>query len=897
MKKTLLKIRWFYSALFVLLPVTEILSSVTCAEAENFDPIFRRISLEQGLSQTTIWSMIQDHQGFIWIGTADGLNKYDGYNFTVYRTRHNDSTSISDNKISVIYEDDQNHLWIGTAGGGLNLFDRVNRKFIRIGDNASEINLSNNRIKTIYRDDEDILWVGTYGGGLNRYNLRETSNMVFRHSNDNLQSIPSDRITCMVVDSYGFQWYGTARGLTRFNPKNNTFITIGCGPDLLSHEFINALHLDPDGNLWAGTDKGLNRIPATFVGQLAEGRNADSLLSHVKIGHYFHQPDNKNSLSNNVVWTIFTDSRGVLWIGTDGGGLNRFDIKTGSWRVFQHNPFNSNSLSNDRIRTILEDLSHNIWVGTNNGGISKFSNRPQKFTHYFKNPSGANTLNDNIVYSIFKDGKSNLWIGTYQGGLNFMDGRTGRFRYFLHDARNPISISNNSVRCIRAQNDSLLWIATPNGLNRLHIPSGKFTRFFHIPGDESSIAGNNIRTLLFTEKDVLWIGHDRRGLDRLDLRTGKIKNYRAGNGKNTLPDNRIRSLYRDRHGDLWIGTYGGLSCFQIGHNKFINYYYDERDVNSLSNNYVLSITEDKDGNLWIGTFGGGLNKFNREDGSFKCYNEMNGLPNNVIYGILPDAENNLWLSTNKGIIKFNPLTGQTVVFDEDDGIQALEFNTGAYFKSEDGEMFFGGINGFNRFFPEKIRLDYLLAPVRISKVRIYDRVVKDYFRSNDTLMFQYDDRFLTIDFATMDYSNPLRNRFAYRLIGFESNWIPCGNVHQAAFTGLEPGEYDFEVIGANHDEVWNYHAAKLHIKIIPPFWKTSWFQLPAAFVVLGLLFIVHRVRTRTAWLQNLRLQKEVESRTEDLLKINTMLKEELKYRNEIENALRRAREDLEKRVL
>ncbi len=815
---------------------------------------FDRISLEQGLSQTTVWAIIQDSRGFMWFGTADGLNKFDGYNFTVYNHDPLDSTSISDSRVITICEDKDGTLWIGTAGG-LNKFNRESETFTHyIYDLSNPNSLSDNRVQSIYEDRSGILWIGTDNGGLNKFDKETEKFEHYQYDPANPNSLSHNHIFPICEDKTGVLWIGTPAGLNRFDKENKIFKHYKHDPSVpnsLSHNEINALYEDKSGTLWIGTDNGLNKlVPSTKSGQaLSEADWLDP--AKIKFVHYKHDPMNPNSLSDDMIWSIFEDKSGNLWIGTAGGGLNKFEKEKDTFIHYKNNPIDPNTLSDYRVRSIYEDRSGLLWIGTHAGGLNKFNRYGKKFVHYKMDPANLNSLSNNSVRCIYQDKSGILWIGTWAGGLNKFDRENENFKHYRNDPSNPHSIGSDRILSIHEDKLGVLWIGTVMGLDKFDREREIFVHYKKDPSKLDRLSENSVRVIFEDKIGALWIGMWGGGFNKFDRKKETFTNYSNDpKNVNSLCNNTVMTLYENRYGTLWIGTCDGLDRFDREKDIFEHYNHDPANSKSLSNNYILSIYEDPAENgytLWIGTQGG-LNKlvlskdkeFKREKEEFTIFTENDGLPNNWVYGILGDDHGNLWLSTNKGISKFNTQTETFRNYDVNDGLQSNEFNTGAYFISSSGEMFFGGNNGFNAFYPDSIKDNSYIPPVVITTIKKFDEIIKFDISDTEEIELSYKDKYLAFEFASLDYTNPQKNQYAYIMEGFDKDWIDAGMRRRATYTNLNPGKYIFRVKGSNSDGVWNEEGVSVKIVITPPFWETWWFIFLSVISVLVIGYILYR---------------------------------------------------------
>lgn len=812
-------------ALPIILIISIVLSLSTNAYAEEISPQFERIGVEHGLSQSCVLAILQDSQGLMWFGTQDGLNKYDGYNLTVYKYNELDSQSISDNFILSLYEDKSGTIWVGTQSGGLNKFDSKTEQFTHYThDPDNPTSLGSNTVWSIYEDKLGTLWIGTDGGGLNQFNRKTEQFTHYTHNPDELNSLSNNTVLSIHEDKFGTLWIGTAGGgLNQFNRETEQFTHYTHNTDdsnSLSNNTILSIYEDQAGRLWIGTKGGgLNKIERDTG----------------KFTHYLHDPDNSNSLSDNNVNSIVEDRFGILWLATSswygnsyGTALNKFNPETEQFTHYTHDSANPNSLSENTVASILRDKSDILWIGTGFSGINKLDTKYRKFIHYKHDPADTHSLVDNHVSSIDEDGSGMLWIGTYDRGLDKFVSKTERFIHYRYEPNNPNSLSSDKIWSIYEDKTGILWIGTGGGgLNKFEWETGQFTHYLHDPDISDSLSDNNVWSIYEDRAGVIWIGTYNGGLNKFDRKTGKFTHYTPDKDKaNSLSDNNIFSIYEDQSNTLWIGTInGGLNKFNRETEEFTHYKHDPNNPNSLSYDRVLSMYEYPAGTLWIGTYGGGLNKFDIATETFTHYTEKDGLPNNSVVGILGDDEGNLWLSTGKGLSKFNPKTETFRNYDVSDGLQGNEFDgVKAYFKSKTGEMFFGGLNGFNAFYPEQVKDNPHIPPIVITDFKIFDKSVKlgTAISEIKELKLSYKDNFFGFEFAALDYTNPQKNQYAYKLEGFDKDWIYSGSRRYATYTNLDGGTYIFRAKGSNNDGVWNEEGTSLKIIITPPPWKTWW---------------------------------------------------------------------------
>lgn len=833
------------------LDVGQLSGSLSAVDWSKKTPRFENLSIEDGLSQSTGAIMLQDRLGFIWLGTQDGLNRFDGSQFIVYKNDPSNPDSIGNSFIQTLYEDKDGFLWIGTFGGGLNKFDPRTEKFTRYLTNpADPAAISHNSVSSIIPSTDGTLWLGTNGGGLNHFDPKTGRFTAYRHDPNNPNSLSCDVVLSVAMAPDGMVWAGTlSDGLNRLDPATGNFTVYRNDPQdssSLGADLVQKLLYDHKGRLWIGTGTaGLNR------------------LENNRFVRYTSDPDNAYSLSDNGVQAIYEDRHGVLWVGTAQGGLNRFDESNGRFYDYQHDSLIPDSLANNNISSISQDAAGIYWIGTSGSGFDRFDPAKIKFRHIFNNPKDPDSLLGSLVWSIFKDNNGDLWVNTYEGLTRFK--RDGSTRRYVNEPAEPNSLQHNTVYSITQDGNGSLWFGSAIGLSRYN----PITDNFH------NYTANAITILnLLVDKDgTLWVGTLGNGLGKFDSRRGEFEFFSSEPADpHGMGDNSVISLYEDRSGDLWVGTYvGGLCRFDRQTDQFSCYPHDPQNSESISNATVLDIHEDSRGNLWLAT-SGGLNLFNASTGTFTALHEKDGLPNDTVYCILEDKHGRLWLSTNKGISRFNPLDKTFKNFTAQDGLQSNEFDMGACFLSEDGEMFFGGVNGFNAFYPDEIKDNPYIPPVVITGFSLYNKPVKvgqDSILTNalpftDTLNLKYTDDFFAFEFASLHYSAPENIQYAYMLEGLDKDWNYVNNRHYTGYTNVPPGNYVFHVKATNSDGVWNEIGTSIKVVITPPFWQTWWFRTLLIALVVATVAGVFELRLNIVRAQKRQLEIQVQERTHQL---------------------------------
>lgn len=795
--------------------------------------------LSAGLSQSTVTCMLQDRKGFMWFGTRNGLNRYDGVEFTTYENLNEDSTSLSHSYISYLYEDRTGNLWVGTLEGGLNLYDRDTETFTHFRHSKTNpTSLSFNSVTCIYEDAKQNLWIGTENG-LNLFLPDKKSFLHYKHEVGKNQSLADDNVGVIFEDNQYNLWVGTkGGGLERFNSAHKTFEHHQyneADENSISSNIVKVYYKDAKGNIWLGTQNGLNRLVPTKNG--------------VKFVRYQHDKSNPNSLSNNSILSISEDLLGRLWVGTQIGGLSIYNHQQKSFANFLPDPLDPYSISSNSVWSIYRDNAGTMWVGARNRGLDKWDQYQQKFNYYNVSPAGNFTLNNKDITCFLEDELGNLWIGTDGGGLSYLDRKTNQYTHFINDPDNDNSLGSNSVLSLLIDKHKNLWVGTwGGGLNRFNKKTKTFKRYSHNLADPGSISGNNIFSLLEDSAGKLWVGVFFGGLNLYDPATETFSCYNYNpNNSMSLSNNKITRLFEDSKKNLWIGTDGGgLNLMHwAGKDKvtFTHYQYDVNSSGSLSSNIINAITEDHNHNLWVGTWKG-LNKFNYQQQTFQVYQKKDGLPDNVINGILEDKQGFLWLSTNQGMSRFDPQTLKSNNYTITDGLQSQEFIRGSHLKTKAGELFFGGINGFNSFFPENIQYKNYTAPLYLTEFRIRNTLIKPgqeesplskHISETKKITLNYDQNDFSLGFVALNYAQASQNKYAYKLEGYDKDWQIVGNQRHASYAKVPPGTYTFRVRSKVNNGLWNKEEAFLNIIITPPWWATWWAYGVYALAFIGLL--------------------------------------------------------------
>lgn len=809
---------------------------------------FKHISGEQGLSNSTIEAICQDSRGFIWFGTRDGLNRFDGYQMVVYRYNARDTTSLSDNYIRFIYEDREHTLWIATTNG-LNRFDVSKNNFKRYKHNPNDKNsLSHNLVSSIHQDRKGNLWIGTFGGGLDRFQPKQDN---FIHYNYSLKpgSISDDRVNCIYEDSKNHVWIGTENGLNLFDPQTGRFqlINIATSPLYKTNNVISIIKEDRQGNLLIGTEE-----------------NGLILFNYQKntFNQFRHQEKNTASIGSNLVRAILVDKKDNIWIGTINGGLNLFRQATDSFYHYENEPDNIFSLSQRTISSLFEDNQGNLWVGTHRGGINLYTPNTEKFTLY-RQQSDNNSLSYNDVKAFCEDHFGNIWIGTDGGGLNLFDRKKNSFAHYKYNPFDTRSIGSNEVLAITEDSEQNLWIGTwGSGLSLFNRKTQNFTRYLNDPSGKNILSSNFIQQIYEDHNKNLWIATYYGGLNLFDRRTKKIQRITNDSAHHTqLQGNNIVSLIEDKAGNLWIGTDdGGLNCYNASNKTFSHYFNTEEKMPDLR---VLFI--DSKGRLWVGQTG--LYLFDSKKNSFRLYTDKAGLSSEFIKGMAEDKNGNFWIATSNGITQFNPNNFSFKKYNSADGLQGLEFEANAYMKTRDGQIYFGGLNGFNSFYPEDIKINKFVPPVYVTDFQVFNKRMiaggeNSPLQTDITLTkrinLSYKQSTFSFGFAALNYTASENNQYAYKLENWDKDWIYTVSERKASYTNLRPGKYIFRVKASNNDGVWSESGPAIEIIITPPFWNTHWFQALTIVLIGAIIIGYYRFRRK------MELRKMEERKKEEL---------------------------------
>ena len=801
---------------------------------------FEHLTSADGLSNDSVFAILQDHRGFMWFGTQGGLNRYDGYRITQYRHDPGTPNSLAGDFVDTLFEDSRGGIW-----AGLSRFDPETEMFTSY-TLPPESSLPGHGKVTIREDERGLLWMGCIGRGyLYSFDLRTGKFGSYDLGIDTARAGPDSGVESMYFDASGILWLGTTEGLVRFDPS--TGVRLLYHPSFSTgYRFarrIRGIVADRAGKLWLATPEG--------------AQNVFDPVTHAFFTRNWSKAANPVTDANQA---IFADPGGRIWMGTRDG-LKVFDPETGALSILKNDPADSYSISGNEVWSIVNDREGNLWVGVKGGGVNRLSPRSTAFGAWRRKPGDPGGLSDNNVRAIYGDHTGSVWIGTYDGGLDRFEPASGKFVHYRHDPQYPRSLDSDRVYSIYEDRSGTLWVGTDRGINRLDRESGTFEHFSR----DSIITVEAVPVYFFHEDRAgrFWFGLSGGGRGLLDRRTGTV----TRGGDSSL------SMEEDRKGNLWFVSSAGLSKVDLaGKVRTIPVpsLLGDGEQRSPQINFFH---EDSAGLLWLATETG-LLRFDPQAEKYTSYTTRNGLPDNVIQCILADRTGNLWLSTNNGISIFNPRENNFRNYHESDGLQGETFNRKACYQDSAGRMYFGGIHGFNVFDPAQIPSSQTAQPLVFTEFQIHGKtvpvrpgsVLAKPIWEMDSLNLSYRENGFAFEFAALSYVSPARTRYRFRLDGLEKEWTEVDSRHRyARYTDLRPGDYTFQVQASTDGRTWNEKGTSLGLSIAPPWWMTPWSRGAAILALGGLIFVVFRWRVKALKEREAQLQTLVEQRTGELV--------------------------------
>jgi ligand-binding sensor domain-containing protein/signal transduction histidine kinase len=826
---------------------------------------FRHLTAEDGLSHSWITALLQDRQGFMWIGTNSGLNRYDGYSFRIYSRVRSDPRSLLDSSINRLFEDNQGRLWVG-HGRGLSLYQPATDDFLNFAQTGGEeiIGLDGlgTAVRCIVQDPSGSLWLAT-DSGLVHFDPEARKTRRYSHDPDNANSLSGDDVRFVVQDKSGNLWLALSSGLDRLDPRTSQVTRYA---DHLPTLDVTQLAIDRFNHLWIGTASGLCRLGLDCTDQPV----FDCFRSDRR---------NPRSLSSDYVRVLFADRDGQIWIGTENGGLDKFDHQAGSFIHSRSDPDRPSSLNNDSVYSLAQDRTGALWVGTFAGGVNVSKRNGEAILHFHSIPGNLNSVSYDSIVGFFEDRDGYIWISTDGGGLNRFDPRTYSFKHWT--TRNS-ELNRDAVLDVQEDGQGRLLIGTWAG--GLNIFDPRRDSFRAMTTQNSTLPSDSIFEVARDRRGRLLLGTYQHGLVVYDPSDESVKAYVAGDdplGANVV------LIQEDSEGDFLIGTEAGLMLFRPADDSVVTFHHDDRIPTSIAGDKIFSILEMRDGTYYVGTEQG-LDRFDKRSGRFDRVNAA--FPGQEIRGMAKDKRGDIWIGTNRGLCRYNPRTGQVKNFNRADGTLGHDFNRCAYLTASDGTIYLGGLNrGFNIIYPDRITENKIPPPVVITDFWIANgrvlpgpgSTLKQPIGMTREIDLSYRQSSFSFEFAALDFSNPGGNNYAFRLEGFDEDWNHVGPRRTAAYTNIGPGNYVFSVLASNSDGYWNLEGATVALRIHPPFWGTLWFRLLAIALVTGsIAMVVLAVRRRRLILEAM----------------NTQLNEEILHGKKAEEALREARDLLEEKV-
>jgi diguanylate cyclase (GGDEF)-like protein len=816
----ILRLHGFALALWLLAATATELAQAAAAHGSMR---FVRLGTEQGLAQSTVHAIGQDSAGYMWLGTEDGLYRYDGYELRPFRNDRADAQSLPNNWVTALVADTGGAMWVSTAGSGLVRFDPRNDHFARpaAAADAPLIGADGNA-RAMHTDQAGRLWVGTRDAGLQMIG-RTGRPLTYSHSTTDRNTLASNSIFAIDDDADGVMWIATSHGVDRLDPRSGEVwrygerlrrLVNGASPvpvrDVLVHS---------SGAIWLATDSGVVRLDTA----------AD------KLQLFRHRDTDAHSLPTDRATALLEDQQRRIWVGTENG-LALYDSQAQDFLSFPRNVADPTSLPDSFVTTLFEDRSGLIWVGTRTSGVARWNPRSWSFGHRLLPATSTNNV---AAFAVTSAG--DRWVGTVGGGLVRLGSPTTAPRVYRKAGLGVPRLPDDNVMALAVEPEGTLWVGTMSaGVMRLDPRTGAMAHYRHNPADPTTLPENGIMALLLDSRQRLWVGTYGGGLAHINVRTGAVTRYPTA-GDNSLGSDRATSLAEDQQGLIWVGTDGaGLAVLDPSTMRFMRFAHDQSNPRSVSAATIYSMHVTSDGVVWVGTRGGGLDRvvgrpFSADTVQFSNISERDGLPNNTVYGIESDATGALWVSTNSGLGRFDPRNHRFKTFRRAGGLQSDEFNFGAHFRDPTtGELLFGGAWGYNVFDPQRIETNQTPPPLLLTSIQHMGDVVSpdDPSRNNKQLHLGYRDHAVSFQFAALDYTSPADNRYAYKLEGFDSDWVQAGATRQATYKNLAGGNYMFRVRGANSDGVWNETGAAFPVRVDVPPWL-SWWALVGYFGALA----------------------------------------------------------------
>jgi len=855
----------------ILMILTSVLSlPLLATDSHNFH--FENIDISHGLSQNSVMTIAKDRKGFMWLGTEDGLNRYDGVTFKQFRHDPLDQNTLNSSSIYSSLVDKSGNLWIGTYGSGLNLYIDSTESFRRYTLEPLEgLVVGEGSVNALHEDDEGFIWIGTSGAGLYRLDPRNETAL---HVNDLVShgdTLADPVVYSLMQDHEDRLWIGTLYGLNVLDLSDMRMTTYRydeSNPASLHDDNVNVVYETFDGTshrIWVGTNWG---------GLDIYDPNTDGFI------HLGVESERNPDYPETSVNRIHQLDSATVWVGTDSKGIMVLDIRGNLLKIVNKKVYDDTALNDDQIQCFYDD-GEILWIGTSGGGVAKFNRGRKKFFNLTYDPLNPGSLHDNRILRIRSDSQDNLWIATWSEGLTYYNTRTHEFTVHKHDPNDPGTISDNGIQDILVDRNDNLWvISSSTKLDVLWKGADTFQHISPDPTDPEALGSDYLLSLMEGSDGRIWMGSWQEGLFSLDPKTMKFQTFRSPGVRNVnLGNISYYAMFEDSKGNIWIGAENeGLIRFNPRASTVEQFKSSPGSPMSLANNDVMCFYEDDEGYLWLGTYGGGLSRFDPRTRTFKNISTTEGMPSSAVYMIFEDEQGALWMSTNNGLVKYHPRQNSIKTYDISDGVLSREFNPGGC-QLRSGWLYFGGVKGITYFHPDQIKentnipsvhftdLSIMNVPVTINQEFNGRIVLKRSITLTSELEFTPDDLFFTLSFASLDYYHSSSNNYAYLLEGFDDEWRHLGTQRSVTFTNIPPGEYTLHLKGSNNDLVWSEGDTRLRLIIHPEFYETWWFIIGSILLLLIGFGIAFRLRTkflikhgRELEQHNIKLNAEIESR-------------------------------------
>lgn len=821
---------------------------------------FDHLRTDDGLSQGTIHVSFRSSDGYMWFGTSLGLNRYDGYGFVSYFPIPDDPTSVSGTFVTAMTEDKSGRLWVATRNNGISIYNKETDSFTRLShDPANPATIPSNEVITLFTDSQRRVWVGCINGGLGRYNDETSDFTRFTHDPANPASFGGKNAYWIAEESPDAIWIQTeGPNVDRFDIPNNRFEHVTFEKNFRANYLDRRpILIDSRKNLWIGT---------TAMGAYRMNLNTRKIE---------HIPTSEQTIEGSIISVFYEAPSGEIWIGQEGVGIDIYDPRDGSYRDINSDPFDQTTLGSNSIYNIYGDPSGNVWVGTYREGVNSYSPYRYKFKKFARKPGNVNSLSHNSVLAIHGSASGGVWLGTDGGGLDYFDPKTETFKNYKHSDSDPNSIPTDVIKSIYEDKDGGLWLGTfAEGMSYFN-PKTKTTRHFkYRESNPNSIGSSLVWAITEDAEGLLWCGLIEGGLSVYDRKKDQFKSYKNDPADpNSLSHNIVLTLARDSKDRIWIGNSQGLNLYDPKIDGFKRFNPNNDDPNAMFTGEVFTVREDQKGRLWIGS-ANGLLMYDESNDRFIRPEVNNRLPNKSINGILVDDKGNLWLATNKGLLKYHPDLDELTIYSKEDGLQGNEFNYTSSFKMPNGEMYLGGLAGFNSFIPAQIPENTYQPPIVFTELSVYDQVINPGDSLNgrvlissplnylEEITFTHKENVFSFSFSSMDFTSPQRNEYKYMLEGFDEDWkLTDASQRTATYMNLTAGTYTLKVRGTNSDGIWSEKERALQILVLPPWWKTWWFRALVLTILVIIVILITRWRLNQIKTTRQLLEKKVEEAT------------------------------------